>query len=284
MKTLTFLIASAVCAAAALPVHSGKHLKLPDGQTCLAEELRLVLDDDFADQLGTRNGRARAVNAADVAKLDPAILRIEARHVSARNWLSGDPLPAHLKQQGKVPKIARTVTAVLKPGTDPVAAAALRKLPQVQLAALKMVYELNALPNDPSYSDQWGMQRIGIPDGDGDIAGKGTIRVAIVDTGVDYDHPDFGARIVYGNGYADFNYGHPPSDRRNGFDHGTHVAGIVAAIRVIGRHAGRIFAGERLLDVSGRGRRPVASRHPVRWRFRHPHLGGNRSADHSRIQ
>ncbi|WP_416307713.1 S8 family serine peptidase [Neptunicella sp. SCSIO 80796] len=62
-----------------------------------------------------------------------------------------------------------------------------------------------------------------------DIDGKG-IKVAIVDTGVDYTHPDLGGCFgpeckVYG-GYDFVNKDEDPFDDES---HGTHVAGIVAA-------------------------------------------------------
>lgn len=77
-----------------------------------------------------------------------------------------------------------------------------------------------------SYTRQvvpWGVKRIGAPDAWQVGTGKG-VKVGIVDTGVDTDHPDLrqnvkGAVDVTGSG--------------NGMDfhgHGTHVAGIVAAV------------------------------------------------------
>ncbi len=47
------------------------------------------------------------------------------------------------------------------------------------------------------------------------------IKVAIVDTGIDPDHPDFAGRIVAGASFVDGDY-------RDENGHGTHVAGIVA--------------------------------------------------------
>jgi subtilisin family serine protease len=142
--------------------------------------------------------------------------------------------PAHLVNGGKVPRIARNVRFVLKPGADTLRVAEeLRRYPQVEMVSLNILYQTNALPNDTLYAQQWGMNRIGIPDGDWDVTPRGAIRVAVVDTGVDRQHPDFVGRIVFGAGYADDapGDGDAPTDMRNAFDHGTHVAGIAAATR-----------------------------------------------------
>ncbi|MBI4320050.1 MAG: S8 family serine peptidase [Chloroflexi bacterium] len=72
--------------------------------------------------------------------------------------------------------------------------------------------------------DSWGVLRIGagIVHSDGN---KGTgVKVAIIDSGVDYRHPDLDAN--YAGGYDFVNGDNDPMDD-NG--HGTHVAGTIAA-------------------------------------------------------
>lgn len=65
----------------------------------------------------------------------------------------------------------------------------------------------------------WGMK-----DGNGaSVTGKG-IKVGIVDTGIDYNHPDLKAN--YKGGYNAIAKNNDPKD---GHGHGTHVAGIIAA-------------------------------------------------------
>ncbi len=60
-----------------------------------------------------------------------------------------------------------------------------------------------------------------------------TLRIAIIDTGVDFTHPDLASRIVYNKGFGGNVSGDAMRDARGGssIDHGTHVAGIAAAIR-----------------------------------------------------
>ncbi len=81
------------------------------------------------------------------------------------------------------------------------------------------------LPNDPSYSKQWALEKVDAPRGWNYSTGK-DILIAIIDTGADLDHPDLADKVrididwdfVSDVGVADDNYGH-----------GTHVAGIAAA-------------------------------------------------------
>ncbi len=125
------------------------------------------------------------------------------------------------------------------------------------------------IPNDPHFGKQWGFhntgQASGTPDADIDgpegwdlQMGNGNIIVAIVDSGIDYNHQDLATRIWInriedingnlvvdpsdfngidddGNGYIDdlrgwnfiLNNSNPMDDHYN--SHGTHCAGIAGA-------------------------------------------------------
>jgi subtilisin family serine protease len=71
----------------------------------------------------------------------------------------------------------------------------------------------------------WGLQAIGISERSR-LAGKG-VRVAVLDSGIDLDHPDFRGRLV-GKNTRSFVKGETV---RDGNGHGTHVAGTVAGPR-----------------------------------------------------
>jgi subtilisin family serine protease len=81
-------------------------------------------------------------------------------------------------------------------------------------------------PNDPSYSVQWGPAKVDAPLGWFFASGAG-VTVAIVDTGVDLNHPEFSGRFVPGRHF--FNNGSQDSAVQDDQGHGTHVAGIAAA-------------------------------------------------------
>lgn len=93
-------------------------------------------------------------------------------------------------------------------------------------------------PNDPKYSDQWHYEKINLPGAWDTTTGKDTIKVAVLDTGIAPNHPDF--NLKHTNDGYDF-----VSDADNSLDgdgidndptdncydsHGTHVAGTVGAI------------------------------------------------------
>ncbi len=86
-----------------------------------------------------------------------------------------------------------------------------------------------AAPNDPLYAQQWHLPHVGALDawGQGGQGNKDLI-VAVVDTGVDYNHPDLKANTIKGK---DFTKESPDGlDPIDSFGHGTHVAGIIAAV------------------------------------------------------
>jgi len=123
-------------------------------------------------------------------------------------------------------------------------------------------YQLHALatlPNDPMFDNLWGMHNIGQTGGtvDADIdapeawdiaTGSADIIVAVIDTGIDYTHPDLAANMWInqaefdgtpgfdddGNGYVDDIYGYDfcnyDGDPWDDHYHGTHCAGTIGAI------------------------------------------------------
>jgi len=77
--------------------------------------------------------------------------------------------------------------------------------------------------DDPDYQLQYGPQQIHAPEAWSVARGKG-VTIAIVDTGVQLDHPDLKDKLVPG---YDFLEDDDQPDDSNG--HGTHVAGIAGA-------------------------------------------------------
>lgn len=108
-------------------------------------------------------------------------------------------------------------------------------------------------PNDPYWPQQWGPKKI-----EADLAwdatiGSSNILVAIVDTGVNYNHPDLAASYVP----LGYDWVTPDSNPMDDHGHGTHCAGIVAAkinnsIGIAGLAQVRIMA-EKVLDSAGWG-------------------------------
>ncbi|MBO9542600.1 S8 family serine peptidase [bacterium] len=81
-----------------------------------------------------------------------------------------------------------------------------------------------AEPNDPFFDKQWGADKIDAPEAWAKNVDGSGMTVAVLDTGVDYRHPEFGNRVIRGWNFAD-----NTADVMDRFGHGTHVAGIIGA-------------------------------------------------------
>lgn len=87
-------------------------------------------------------------------------------------------------------------------------------------------------PNDPLYPRQWGLRQIDAPGAwsQGALGHRATI--AVIDTGVDLEHPDLRKKLVGGADLLQGGPGQPrdcPRGPQDDNGHGTHVAGIAAA-------------------------------------------------------
>jgi len=101
-------------------------------------------------------------------------------------------------------------------------------------------------PNDPLYGAQWGLDQIQAPGAWARGAiGTGAV-VAVVDTGVDYRHPDLAGQLLPGRDLAEEQCADGAQDE-NG--HGTHVAGIVAALANNGIGVAGAAPGAKILPV-----------------------------------
>jgi len=98
--------------------------------------------------------------------------------------------------------------------------------PFVKYAELNWIHNAVHIPNDPQWSAQWGPQRIHCEQAWDTQQGSNSIKIAILDTGVDYNHEDIAGNYVTG-GYDWINSDNNPMDDN---DHGTHCAGIAAAV------------------------------------------------------
>ena len=80
------------------------------------------------------------------------------------------------------------------------AARAFYESDMVELIDLNYLLPVTVTPNDPEYVNQWGLPIISAPQGWDQSQGSSGVVIAIVDTGVDWDHPDLAANIWNNSG------------------------------------------------------------------------------------
>jgi subtilisin family serine protease len=151
----------------------------------------------------------------------------------------------------------------------------------VEYAEPNYILHANLAPNDPRYGELWGMKNTGQVIGG--VAGKpgadisaesawntttGTaaVIVGVVDTGVDYSHPDLAANIWNNPGGVGgcpagthgYNAITKTCDPRDDHYHGTHCSGTIGAVGnnalgVVGVNWTTRIMGLKFLDSSGSG-------------------------------
>lgn len=130
---------------------------------------------------------------------------------------------------------------------------------KVEIAGLSRYIEPNMrfkadfVPDDPYWSMQWGPQKIEADYAWNTTIGNRSVLVAVIDTGIDWHHPDLAANYVP----LGYDWVNNDTDPMDDYGHGTHCAGIIAAvlnnsIGVAGLAQVRIMA-EKALDQSGSG-------------------------------
>lgn len=154
---------------------------------------------------------------------------------------------------------------IVTPGvvTEAAALAAMRDLPLVKSIEPDRVYRPDRVPNDPRFGEQWTYDNTGqfiAGSGFGTIGadiraslawdttiGSQSVVIAVIDTGVDINHPDLRANIYTnpgeipgnaidddGNGFVDdvhgWDFGELDNDPSDEQGHGTHVAGTIGAV------------------------------------------------------
>jgi len=105
---------------------------------------------------------------------------------------------------------------------------------------------------DAELDNGWGVKRIGAGYAhDQGFTGAG-VKVAVLDTGIDYNHPEFDG--IYAGG---FDFQNNDSDPMDDHDHGTHVSGTIAAawdgVGVVGVAPGIQIYACKVLNASGSG-------------------------------
>ena len=127
------------------------------------------------------------------------------------------------------------------------------KLEEVEYAESNHMLKAFYIPNDPFFAYQYGPQKVQAPDAWDVTTSNGNIKIAIIDTGVQLNHPELAIKLWPGYNFVEGNLN--PND---GNGHGTHVAGIAGALTenslgIAGIAPSASIIPVRALDNSGNG-------------------------------
>lgn len=130
-------------------------------------------------------------------------------------------------------------------GKELALATQLSTLPNVAQAEPNyIVHAFDTIPYDPFYYKQWAHLIMNSAQGWDVTTGTADVVIAILDSGIDETHPDLAGKLVAGYDFVDNDSN--PHDL-NG--HGTHVAGIAAAITDNGTGVAGTSWGARIMPI-----------------------------------
>ena len=188
--------------------------------------------------------RAREPIASPVGLINPERLLVQLRPGVTENEVAA----AHARRGARVlrdmPQIGWQVVEL--PARDLFAAReAYLQEPAFLRADFDRAKFIAYVPNDP-YWPMWHMQRIKADVAWDTLKGAPSVRVAVMDTGLNTTHPDLAANVWTnpgeiagngiddeGNGYIDdvhgFDFAYNDGDPNDNYGHGTSCAGLIAA-------------------------------------------------------
>ncbi|MCM3717624.1 S8 family peptidase [Fictibacillus phosphorivorans] len=155
---------------------------------------------------------------------------------------------------GKVVDATEDFSVVKVNGDVSEAIKKLESLDSVEYAEPNITLHASYVPNDPDYqTKQYAPQKVSAEQAWDTTQSSSNVKIAVIDTGVDYYHPDLAGKVIKGADFVDDD--NDPIDEN---EHGTHVAGIAAAntnngIGIAGLAPKAQILAVRVLDANGSG-------------------------------
>ncbi|MBI4171863.1 MAG: S8 family serine peptidase, partial [Actinobacteria bacterium] len=145
--------------------------------------------------LPTRKPRARPV-----AEFVPGEVVVRFRDGGGASTVSRVAERLKLRHRRSLPALGASVLGLGRGQTVAGGIAVLERQPEVLYAEPNYLYQLQATPNDPGFPSLWGMNQPSDADIDAPEAwdlhtGTSSTTVAVMDTGMAYDHPDLAPNV-----------------------------------------------------------------------------------------
>lgn len=121
--------------------------------------------------------------------------------------------------------------------------AKLTAIPEIENATPDYILRIQEAPDDPYFPQMWNLSKINMKKA-WDTTHTNNVTVAVIDTGVDYNHPDLKGAVIKGKSFI--------SGSANSMDdqgHGTHVAGIIGAVTNNANGVSSVSWGAKILAI-----------------------------------
>jgi len=190
---------------------------------------------------------------AERESIVPGRVLIKLKPGTPETLLSSVLSSPEVKVIGEIEKLNVKILAV-PPGEEEAWIKRLEAEPFIEYAEYDRRVKALFTPNDYYWDFQWNMVKIKAHKAWDVTTGSPDVIIAIIDTGVDLDHPEFLGKIVPGKNFI--TPALPPDDDHG---HGTHVAGIAAALGNNGQGVAGVAWGAKImplkvLDAEGNGK------------------------------
>jgi subtilisin family serine protease len=118
-------------------------------------------------------------------------------------------------------------------------------------------------PNDPFYAQQDYLRQINAPSGWEIFTGSAAVKIAVIDSGVQLDHPDLREKILPGWDCLDEDNDPSPDPAYSAYQHGTIVAGLAAAAGNNGQGVAGVDWRAKIIPLKVFGQNPRSGQYDV---------------------